>query len=168
MTRRSFIQSARAGIEGRFCFEFADGRAVRALHVVGVDFKLRLGVNLCVVREQQVAVGLLGISLLCVLVDNDSSVKYAVRFVGQNAVVKLAAAAMRAGMLHEHVVVQMLASGSDEEAVDQALATFACKNWMNIVTHNRSTQQDGVRCYVGLAGLLNTKRGKAVGPPGFS
>src|SRR5258708_39039247 len=70
---------------------------------------------------------------------------------------------MRAGMLHEHVVVQMLASSSDEEAVDQALATFACKNWMNIVTHNRSTQQDGVRCYVGMAGPLKWERGKDVG-----
>src|SRR5258708_22950553 len=70
---------------------------------------------------------------------------------------------MRAGMLHEHVVVQMLASGSDEEAVDQALATFACKNWMNIVTHNRSTQQDGVRCYVGMAGLINEESGNDVG-----
>src|SRR5258708_30061509 len=74
---------------------------------------------------------------------------------------------MRAGMLHEHVVVQMLASSSDEEAVDQALATFACKNWMNIVTHNRSTQQDGVRCYVGMAGPLDAESGKVLVPRVF-
>ena len=35
--------------------ELADGRAVRALHVVGEDLELRLGVDVRLVGQQQVA-----------------------------------------------------------------------------------------------------------------
>ena len=71
--------AARAQVEQRLLVELADRRAVRALHVVGVDLQLRLGVDLRVVGEQQVMVGLLGVGLLRVLADDDPAVEDAVR-----------------------------------------------------------------------------------------
>jgi hypothetical protein len=72
-------KAARAQIEQRILIDLADSRAVSALHVVCVDFKLRLGIDLRIVREQQITVGLLGVSFLCVFMDDDAPVKYAVR-----------------------------------------------------------------------------------------
>ena len=126
--RGHFVDSARAQIEQRIFFHLADGRAVRALHVVGVNFELRLGVDLRVIGKQQVAVGLLGVGFLRVLVHDDAAVKHAVRVAVEDAVVELAAAAMRAGVFDEHVVVEVLAAIADEQAIDQALAAFARKN----------------------------------------
>ena len=44
--------------------ELPDGRAVRALHVVGEDLELRLGVDGRVVGNKQVLIALLGVGLL--------------------------------------------------------------------------------------------------------
>ena len=92
--------------------------------------------------EQQVAIGLLGVGLLRVLVDHDAAVEHAVRRVVENAVVKLAAGAMRLRVLDQHVVVEMLASGADEEAVDEALGALARQNGMDVVAHQRAAQQE--------------------------
>ena len=139
-SRGHLVDSARAQIEERVFLDLADGRAVRALHVVGVDFELRLGVDLRRVGKQQVAIGLLGVGLLRVLVHDDAAVKDAVRAVIENAVVKLAAGAVRAGVLDQHVVVEVLPAVADEQAVDQALAALAGQNRMHVVAHQRSAQ----------------------------
>ena len=125
--RRHFVNSARAQIEQRIFFHLADGRAVRALHVVRVNFELRLGVDLRGIGKQQVAVGLLRVGFLRVLVDDDAAVKHAVRVAVENSVVKLAAAAVRAGVFDEHVIVEVLPAVADEQAVDQALAALAAQ-----------------------------------------
>ena len=54
-----------------FGIEFANGRAVAALHVVGVDFQFRLGVDLGVRRKQQRLVHLVAIGLLRAAFDLD-------------------------------------------------------------------------------------------------
>ena len=64
--------AAGAQVEDRVLIELADGRPVGALHVVGIDLELRLGVDLRLVGEQQVLVGLLGVGLLGVLVHDRS------------------------------------------------------------------------------------------------
>src|SRR5215470_12787765 len=135
----------------------ADGRTVRTFHVVGVDFKLRLGVNLRVVGKQQVAVGLLGVGLLRVFVNNDASVKNAMRVAVQNPVVKLATAAVRAGMLDVHVVVEMLPPITDKEPVDQTLAAFSRQHRMHVVANQSASEQQRVRSHVGAALLLNAQ-----------
>src|SRR5262245_23356450 len=112
-----------------------------ALHIVSIDFKLRLGIDLGVVREQQVASGLLGVSLLRVVVDDDELVKYAALIPSQKAVVKLPAVAMRAGMLHQHVVVHVLPAIGHEQAVDQAFASLTCQPRMHVVADKSSAEQ---------------------------
>src|SRR6185312_11855279 len=121
MLGSSFIQAARAQVKERIVLYLANSCAVGALHIVSINLKLRLGINLRVVRKQQVAVGLLGVRLLRVFVNDDPSMENAVSLPVQNPVVKLAAVAVRTRVLDEHVVVHVLAAIGHEEAVDQAL-----------------------------------------------
>ena len=157
--RRFFVDAAGAQVEERVFLDLADGGAVRAFHVVGVNFELRLGVDLRAVGKQQVAIGLLGVGLLRVLVHDDAAMENAVRAAVQNAVVELAAAAVRAGVLDQHVVIEVLLSAADEQAVDQAFAAFAGENRMNVVAHDRAAQQHGVRRDVRASSLLDAQRG---------
>ena len=89
------VDAARAQVEHRVFVELADRRAVRALHVVGEDLELRLGVDLRVVGEQQRLVGLLRVGLLRVLPDDDLAVEDGARPAGQDALVDLVARAVR-------------------------------------------------------------------------
>src|SRR5713226_4213113 len=64
LARGHLVDSTRTQVEQGVPLNLADGGPVRALHVVGVDLQLRLGVDLRVVGKQQVAVGLLGVGFL--------------------------------------------------------------------------------------------------------
>ncbi len=67
--------AARTQIEDRFFIEPTDGGTVGAANVVGEDLELRIRVDDRVVGEQEIAVGLLGVGLLRVLVDDDPAVE---------------------------------------------------------------------------------------------
>jgi len=65
-TRVVRANAARAQIKNGFLVQLSNRRAVRAFHVVGVNFQLRLGVRCGVVGEQQVFVRLLGVGFCAV------------------------------------------------------------------------------------------------------
>src|SRR5690348_7737543 len=109
---------------------------MRALHVVRVNLELRLRIDLRVVGKQQVAIRLLRVSFLRVFVNDNPSVKYAVRVAAENAIVKLAAAAVRLGVLDKHVIIEMLATRSGKQTVDKAIAAFAIQHRMHIVAND--------------------------------
>src|SRR6202522_439407 len=92
---RGLVDAARAQIKQSVLLNLTNGRTMRTLHVVGINFQLRLGVDLRIVGEQQITICLLGISLLRVLVDNDAPVKNAVRMTVEDAAIKLPALAVR-------------------------------------------------------------------------
>ena len=81
----------------------------------------------------------------------------------ENSVVKLAAAAMRAGVFHQHVVIHVLAPIADKQPVDQALAALAPQHRVHVVAHQRAAQQHGVRAYIGASRLLHAKCGNVEG-----
>src|SRR6185312_3964541 len=54
--------AARTQVEQRTLVELADGGSVGGLHFVGIDFKLRLGVDLGTRRQQQVLVAEVGVA----------------------------------------------------------------------------------------------------------
>ena len=60
-------------VEDRFGIDLPDRGPVRALHVIGVDLQLRFCVDAGIVREKEVHVCLLGVRLLCALVDDDAA-----------------------------------------------------------------------------------------------
>ena len=63
-SRRVLANAAGAQIKNALIVQLANGRAMRALHVVGVNFKLRLGVGAGVVGEQEIFVRLLRVGFL--------------------------------------------------------------------------------------------------------
>src|SRR5579871_4731645 len=83
--------TARTKVEQSVLFDLANGRAMGALHVVGVDLKLRFRVDLRIIGKQKVPVGLLGVSVLRVLVDNDAAMKHAASMLVEDAVIELPA-----------------------------------------------------------------------------
>src|SRR5262249_30642837 len=141
MLRGNFTQAARAQIEKSGFVHLADGRAVRTFYVVSVDLQLRFGVDLGIIAKQKIAIGLLGVSFLGVLVHDDAPMENTARLPVQNAVVELAAVAMRAGMLHEHVVIHVLSSVGHEQAVDQALRALSSQYGMNVVADQSPAQK---------------------------
>ena len=57
--------------------------------------------------------------------NNDAAVKHAMRVVVEDPVIELPAAAVRAGMLYQHVIIEVLLAITDKQPVNQALSTFA-------------------------------------------
>src|SRR5438874_10253319 len=114
---------------------------VGTLHIVGVNLELRLCVDLRVVGEQQVTVRLLGVGFLGIFVNNNAPVKHAMRAVIQDAVIELAAVAVWAGVLHQHVVIEVLLAIADEEAINQALSAFSSQYGMDVVAHQSSAKK---------------------------
>ncbi len=68
-----------------------------------------------VIGEEQVAVGLFRIGLLRVFVHDDPAMKDAVRMIIEDSVIELAAAAVRACMFDQHVVVDVLMVAAEEQ-----------------------------------------------------
>src|SRR5690606_41331480 len=68
-------QPAGGQVDQRVRVELADGRAVRGLHLVGVDHQHRLGVDLGGGREQQVLVRQACVGAVGVIVDGDAAVE---------------------------------------------------------------------------------------------
>ena len=94
--------------------------------------------------------------------------KDAVGVAVENAVIELAAAAMRAGVLDQHVVIHMLAAVADEEAVDETLAAFAGQHGMDIVANEPAAQKHRMRAHIGAARLLSTQSRDVVRLPVFA
>ena len=89
------------------------------LDVVRVDLQLGLGIDLGLIGQQQVYVGLLGVGLLGVFVSDDASAEHGPGPAVQNTLVELPTVAVRLGVLHQHVVVDVLAAAEDVQAVQQ-------------------------------------------------
>ena len=100
--------AARTQIKKRLVVQLADGRAVGAFDIVGKNLQLRFGVDDGVLREDEIAIGLLGVGFLGVLPDENFAVENAVRAVGQDAVIKFVAFAMRLGVIDDGVMIDQL------------------------------------------------------------
>ncbi len=105
-----FTNPARAQVEHRFIIKLAYCRAVRTLHIISVNFKLRLCINCCCIRKQDCLVGLVCISFLRVFPNEYFSVENAASVVIQHALIHFIALAMRFGMVYQCVIIHMLAA----------------------------------------------------------
>ena len=77
--RRFLIEPTRAQIKNLLGIHLANRRAVRALHVVRINFQLRLGVHRRVIGEQQIFICLLRIRLVRAFVHVNAPVKHRAR-----------------------------------------------------------------------------------------
>ena len=64
LPRRVHADASRAQIKNALVIQLADGRAVRAFNVVGIDFQLRFRVGRRIVGKQKVFIRLLRIGFL--------------------------------------------------------------------------------------------------------
>ena len=78
--------AARTEIKNALAVQLADGRAVRAFHIVRINLQLRLGIGRGVVGKEQVFIRLLGIGLLGQLADENAAMKHAFGFIIENAI----------------------------------------------------------------------------------
>src|SRR5262249_22443077 len=131
-TRRLEAEAAGAQVEDRVLFEPADRRSVSALDVIGKDLQLRLGVDHGILGQEQVLVGLLGVRLLSVLVYVDLAVEPPLRSPGEDALVELAAAAVRLLVVDPGVVVGVLAVVHEVEAIEGALTAFPSEHGVGV------------------------------------
>ena len=103
--RRLRIQAAGAQIKNRLLVQLPDRRAVRALHVIGVNLQLRLRVHGRFIGKEEVLVRLFGVGLLRDLLHKNPAMENAFRFVVENAVEIFMAGAVRLRVLDDHVMV---------------------------------------------------------------
>src|SRR5207302_3624143 len=106
--RRRLVQPTRSQVADLRGVELADGGAMTALDVVGVNFQLRLGIDFGAVRQQQVAVGLLRVGPLRVGMHDQLAVEHRARSTVQYTLVELAAGAARPRMVDAGVMIHVL------------------------------------------------------------
>ena len=142
LPRLRLAQTPRAQVEDRVVVHLADGRAVRALDVVGEDLELRVGVDLGILGQEQRLVRLLGVGLLRVGPDDDLAVEDGAGAVRQDALVDLAAAAVRLRVIDRRVIVDEAGAVAEIEAVQRARAPSPSSTTFDVVAHERAAEAD--------------------------
>src|ERR1035441_5365753 len=117
--------SSRAQVEQGLLIECTHGCAVGALHVVGEDLESWSGVNLGVLGEQQVLIGLAGVRTRRAWPHDDTSVEYSVAAFVHDSLVQLAAGATGRGVLDQNRIVMVLFASWEIQAVDADVSPFA-------------------------------------------
>src|SRR5574342_425346 len=100
-----------------------DACPMSAFNVVGINLQLRLAVYGRAFGEQQVLIALPSIRFLRVFSHNDAPVENRRRSIIEDALVKLAAVAVRLDMIDHRVVIDMLIIRRDVQTVERALRT---------------------------------------------
>jgi hypothetical protein len=88
-SRRGQIQAATATVKQLRFFQLADRGTVGALHIIRNDFQLWLGVHPRLGRQQQIAVELGGVGLLCIMIHKNPSIEDRVAPIVRDALVQL-------------------------------------------------------------------------------
>src|SRR4026208_462014 len=118
----------------------ADTRTVCAFYVVGIDLELWFAVYRRAFGKQQVLIALTCISLLGVFANDDASVENRRRLIVENALVKLAAAAVWLDMIDYCVIIDMLVNCRNVETVEGAISAVAVECNINIVAYERASK----------------------------
>ena len=129
-----------------------------ALHVVGEDLQLRLGVDLRVVREQQRVVGLLAVRLLRDGIDEHLPVEHPMRRFVEDALVQLPAGAPFGRMVHEGLVVAVLVAAEHVEPVEARLAAAFAEGRIDIGAREPRADGERERMQDGCASLRRLRR----------
>jgi len=147
----------RSQVEESLFVELADARAVAALHVVGVDLELGLGVDLGPLAEQQVRVRLQCIGLGRLGAHEHTAAEDAPRILGQHSLVELPARAVGRRVVDQGVVVDVLPGGGEEEPVQVGFRARLGQERGEFIAHQRAAQRQGVRGEAAVASLGHLK-----------
>ena len=146
--RSAVADAAAAQVENGVLIEPADGGAMGALDVIGIDFQLRLGIHRCLFGEQEVLVGLLGVGLLGGLEHVDAAVEDPLGTAVEDPVVIFVAQTPRLGVLHHHVVVGQLVAMGKVKPIEDTLGPFAGQLDPDVVAREPRSGGQGMRAQV--------------------
>ena len=149
----------RAQVKELVVVELADRRAVRVFDVVGVDFELWLGVDFGVAREQQIVVGLPGVGLLRAGTDDDFAVENRARVAVEHAAIGLAAGSVGLSVVDPRMVVDVLATAGQIEAVEGRVAAGRRKGRRQVVARKLRAEAHRVRREAAVTRLLGMDSG---------
>ena len=125
--------------------ELADGRAMAALHVVGEDLELRLGVDLRVRRQQEIVVALARVGVLRVPMDQHPPVEHPPTVPVEEPLVDLLAGPPGLAMVHPGMEVDVLSPAGDVEPVEDDAGPGPLQGHVDPVAHEPPSELDGVR-----------------------
>ena len=157
--RLVLAQAARAQVEHGVRRHLSDRRAVLALHVVGVDLEIGLGVDQAVLGEQQVLVVDLGVGLLRAFPDDDRAVEDGPRLAVEHSFIELAARAVGDGVVDQGMIVEVLTAAHEVKAVERDVGALAGEQHVDVVAHELPAQGDDVRGQPAVALDARLKRG---------
>src|SRR5882724_3404613 len=111
ITGQIVMKSASFQIKQLVFVNLPDGRAMRTLHIVSKDLKLRLGVDPGFVRQRQLLIRLHCVGLLRIVANKNLAIENRTRFAVQNTFIELMAGAVGLPMIDNRVSVRVLSRG---------------------------------------------------------
>src|SRR6185503_16506955 len=132
-------------VEERLLVDLPHRRAVRALHVVGEDLELRLRVDVGGLGEQQRLARLLAVRLLRDRVHVHLAVEHAMRAPVEDALVQLAAEAIRLRVNYKRLVIAVLLAIQEIQAVERDAAARSVEARVDVRAGERAAGGEGER-----------------------
>src|SRR5690606_25133662 len=139
------VDAARAKVEHLLVVELADGRAVTALDVVGIDLELRPRVDLRLLGEEQIVAALAGVDLLRPGANEQLAAKDPAAVAVGNAAKRGFASRVRRRVIDVDLVVDMPAGRCDEHAEKVRARAWAGELDVDVVTSDASAEVDVAR-----------------------
>ena len=136
-------QSPRAQVKKCGFVELADGRAVAALDVIGVDFEFRLGVDFGLSGQQQVVICLFCVRAVGAFVDDRLAIPDSAGFACEDAAIFLARYRRSRAVIDARVVVDMLAVADEVQATELAAAARLRDVDSNVVANQPAAEVEG-------------------------
>ena len=123
-------------IEEGCVVELTHGAAMRALHIVGIDFQHGLGVHMCLSGHTEILVHLFGSGLLCIMSHQHLACESPHSLFIEHIFVELMAVTMRHSMVDERIVVNLLRRVGNDTAIAPALCSLTLESEVQHVARN--------------------------------
>src|SRR5262249_45579404 len=138
--RLAFSNAPALEVKNGIRVHLPDRRAVETAYVIVSNFELRLGVDLSLLREQQVFAVLDGVRLLSILVNHDRAIEHTFPIPGEHALVEFAAGRVGTEMIDARVIVHKPLSIHDEQPVQRAVCAFTIERDIQVIAYQRSAK----------------------------
>ena len=112
--------------QGRF-IDRTDRRAVRARHIVSIDFQFRFGLEGAVFIQQKPLANLIAVGFLGIGLHKDLALKHACGAVAKNLFEDLAAFAVHSIVRNEHRVIMVKGTIASTSARNSGMCIIACE-----------------------------------------
>src|SRR5687767_8731181 len=129
------VDSTGSKIEDGVCIQLPDSSAMGALHIIGINLELGVRVYERLFGKNQILVRLFRIGLLRIETNDDPSIENTTGLSVENTFIQLVAVAVRFGMVNGGVIVNVLFSVNQIEAVERRFSTFAVQYCVHMVSH---------------------------------